>query len=337
MLQPLQQRQSQLFLLGRLSNMLIFRIFILFSSFSIFNFVYAGQLSCSLRNVQCNQGEVLILRLKGSANSHAELPNQVNYQNLICCGGIDGLGNDCASSTKQTILRLSKETNAHAEEGSRSLYATTTCLSELPGGSVSVGYQDNSCSGYDTTVASISSTTNAHIGDGSVYTRKVCASAQEPQTLSFNISNNSVGFGALSLEKSRFATADGFGSDVEAVAHTLIASTNASNGYVISLIGTTLAFGDKEIPAIGCVNTLPVIATQQFGLKVFANGTGSAIAPYAEGGFAFCTSSQPSIIAKGVGDKVATTYSVEYLANMSSLTVAGEYGAILNYVITAEF
>lgn len=161
-------------------------IFILALSF-IFLFqsgIAFATLSCSV-STTCASPGVVVLRMAGAANSHAELPSQSAYTQLICCSGITSLSNSC-SGVFAVALRLSGTTNAHVEENTQSTAVyngNNACLSAPTGGAVSIGYQTGGCSGFDTTLASISQTpTNAHIGDASAYTRKVCATATGAST-----------------------------------------------------------------------------------------------------------------------------------------------------------
>jgi hypothetical protein len=160
-----------------------------------------------------------------------------------------------------------------------------------------------------------------------------------PSTLSFSLSGNSVGFGTLSSSAARFATADALGSGSEVEAHTFTASTNAPEGYVITVNGTTLTYGLSAINPIGSSSAASAIGTEQFGLRMTATGgNGSVTAPYAAAGFALDTAAFPDVVASDPdGDDVATTYSVRYLANISAITGAGNYGTTLTYVITAGF
>jgi len=154
----------------------------IFFLFVFVNFLYAGEvyavLQCSLA-ASCNSPDVVVFKMTSSSNSHAELPTENNYSQYVCCGGVNGLSNSCAD-TFEVVLRLSGNTNAHVEENTQTTAAyngNDACLS-VSSGDVSIAYQDNSCSGYDTTIASISGTpTNAHVGDANAYTRKVCGTA----------------------------------------------------------------------------------------------------------------------------------------------------------------
>jgi hypothetical protein len=175
-------------------------------------FVSAGTLSCSITPVgSCSTPNVKILRLSGATNAHAELPGLWTYtynDNVVCCGGVTNLGTAC-SGTYAPILRLSASTNAHAELYNFPSYSylTVPCLSVPDGGSVSVGYQQGSCTGYDTTLMSMATSSNSHVGNGSAYPTKVCASAANAGVFSVDIvdgsgnpvSNPSVAMGAAAM------------------------------------------------------------------------------------------------------------------------------------------
>jgi hypothetical protein len=51
------------------------------------------------------------------------------------------------------------------------------------------------------------------------------------QSISFSISDNTIGFGALTPSSLRYATGDTNGSASETIAHTLSVTTNATSGY----------------------------------------------------------------------------------------------------------
>ncbi len=297
----------------------------------------AGTLSCSVATT-CAAGTV-IWRMQNTTNAHAELPSQALYAQLVCCSGVTGLGTACTAPFA-TALKLSGTTNAHAEQGTQTNYANSACISVPSGGSVSIGYQATNCTGFDTTLGSMSGATNAHVGDSTAYTTKICGTAASSgaQTLTFSISTNSIGFGALSTAVPRFANTTG-GSATEVEANTLSASTNASGGYIITVQGATLTSGGNTITAIGSTNTASAPGTEQFGLRAtVTSGTGTVTAPYAAAGFAYAaTASAVSQIASGAGDGASTIYSARYIANIAGSTEAGSYAATLTYTATATF
>lgn len=165
--------------------------------------------------------------------------------------------------------------------------------------------------------------------------------AEVAQSLTFSISDTSIGFGTLSAAAARYATADTVGSGSETEAHNIIVGTNAANGYTMTASGTTLTNASNPaatITAIGAVNTASSIGTEQFGIRMTATGgSGTVAAPYAASGFAFDTAAFPDQIASATGASANTTYSLRYLANISANTDAGTYNSAITYVATANF
>ena len=162
------------------------------------------------------------------------------------------------------------------------------------------------------------------------------------QTLSFSISDNTIGFGALSPSAARYATGDTNGSSSDtADAHTLSASTNAGSGYVITVNGATLTHTGNPsytVTAIGSSATASSAGTEQFGMRLAVNsGSGSATSPYASANWALDTAAFPDQVASGTGDDVTTVYGVRYIGNITTATEAGNYSATLTYTITATF
>ena len=167
---------------------------------------------------------------------------------------------------------------------------------------------------------------------------QVAVSATVDESLTFTISDNSIGFGTLTAADDFFATGDTNGSAIEVEAHTLVVGTNATNGYTMTVNGATLTSGANTITAIGSFNTASSLGTEQFGLRMTASGgSGSVTAPYAAAGFAFDTAAFPDQVASVAGASVNTTYSVRYVGNITSSTEAGAYTATLTYVATANF
>jgi hypothetical protein len=167
---------------------------------------------------------------------------------------------------------------------------------------------------------------------------QVSVTATVAQSLTFSISDNTIGFGTLSASAAQYATGDTSGSASETEAHNIIIGTNATNGYTATLNGATLTSGLNTIDAIGASNTASAAGTEQFGLRMTASGgSGAVTAPYAAAGFAFDSGAFPDQIASASAASANTTYSVRYLANIAALTEAGEYSATLNYVATANF
>jgi hypothetical protein len=157
-------------------------------------------------------------------------------------------------------------------------------------------------------------------------------------TLTFSVSDSTVGFGDVLPAASRFATGDTLGSATEAVAHTLSATTDAASGYSISASGPTLTVGGFTISAIGATPAAPNAGTEQFGLRLTASGGSGAVAsPYNTSNYAYDAISSDTIATLGTGDGVQTIYSAYYLASIAALTEAGNYSTVIQYTITANF
>ena len=332
-------RQHQAHLKTRVSRFIFFWVLVLLILYPV-SYIYAA-LSCSVvTQASCNSsGYTTILRMSGTTNAHGELPSESNANyasNVVCCNSPSAIGNSCTGNYK-VVSKISAVTNSHMQESSVNTYGTNVCLSDTStGDTITTGYQNTNCSGYDTTLLSMSASDNATIGDGTAYTRKVCATIT-PLVITFSISANTVNFGTLSSSASRYANTS-TGSATEVEAHTISASTNAGGGYTITVNGNTLTSGANTIDAIGSTNTAPSVGSKQFGLRAnVTSGTGSVTAPYAASGFALDTGSMPSQVASGTGDSSTTIYSVRYLGNITTLTPAGSYSSNLNYVVTATF
>lgn len=301
----------------------------------------SGSLFCEV-DTSCQYGTV-IYRMSDTTNAHAELPTESNYSQLVCCYGVIGLTNSC-SDNYEVVLKLSSTTNAHVEQNDQLNYPEQTCLQVPNNGIIDIGYQDDNCDGWDTTLGSMSSVTNAHVGDADAYTTKICATGLVAGTITFNISANSIGFGTLSPLNSRYATLDGNGTTTENYAHYLTASTNGDGGYTIYVQGPTLTSTENSnitIDAMGDPGDLPLAGTEQFGIRVTADGgDGYVVSPYEDSiYYAYAaTSSAPDDLAQDDdGDDIPTDYYIYYLSNIEQVTEYSEYTTEITYTITSNF
>jgi hypothetical protein len=169
----------------------------------------------------------------------------------------------------------------------------------------------------------------------------VDVAAEVAQSLTFSISDTSIGFGTLNSAAARFATGDLLGSGTEGEAHNIIVGTNAANGYSMTASGTTLINASNPaatITAIGGTAAASTVGSEQFGMRITATGgTGAVVAPYASANFAYDTAAFPDQIASASGSSANTTYSLRYIANIAANTDAGTYNAGVTYVATANF
>jgi hypothetical protein len=306
-------------------------------------------LSCSITTAAACTSGTIVLRMSGSSDAHAELPSQstANYaSNVICCSGSQTIGTSC-SGTTATVVSLQKTTTSHVQQWDQAGYTNDACMS-VAAGSISVAYQATNCTGYDTTLASISASTNAHIGNTTAYPLKICGSENGfvPQTLTFAVLSSTstafsgvINFGTLLSSQTSYASSTALGDTTETTAHTLVVNTNAGNGYAITVQGATLTASGSTIAPL-LTNTAPSIGTPQFGMRLVASGgTGSVTSPYAASGFAYTASATTSaqVASDSAGDSATTTYAVRYMANIAGVTASGDYSSSFVYVVTATF
>jgi hypothetical protein len=300
-------------------------------------------LSCSV-TTSAGCSDTVLLRMSGSLNAHAELPNQttpVYDNNVVCCSGVTGLGNSCAVSNKAIFAKLSGVTNAHVEQNMQLNYSQNACISSsFSGDAITIGYKSSDCSGYDTTLFSMANTpTNSQVGSPSSYINKVCAKISS-QSISFDISDNNVGFGVLTSVGARYATGDGAGNSSEIESYNITVNTNAPYGYGLYVSGDSLKNGATVIDPIGGVNTVPSAGSKAFGIRAVATGgSGAVVSPYDGSGFAYdATNSTTSMVASdsssGGG---STSYSIRTVATIDALLNPGNYSTGLTYVLTANF
>jgi hypothetical protein len=171
------------------------------------------------------------------------------------------------------------------------------------------------------------------IGDtGTVATStagQITVTATVDETLTFTLAAATAALGTLSTASTKSATS------------TMSAGTNAATGYNITVNGSTIAgLTTNSSP------TVSGIGTSQFGLNLAANATPSVgSAPSGGSGaagtgygtadsFKFVTG---STVATAAGATNTTTYTVSYIANITSSTPPGSYSTILTYIATANF
>lgn len=163
------------------------------------------------------------------------------------------------------------------------------------------------------------------------------------QTISFAVSDNTIGFGTLTTANARYATGDTSGTTSDTAAHTLTVSTNAANGYTINLQGATLTSGSNSIDAIGASGTASSAGTEQFGIYATKSGGVNATITtrYADNAtpkFAYnATGSTSDTLSTGTTATNTETYSIHYIANIAGTTEAGSYATNITYVGTGNF
>jgi hypothetical protein len=173
---------------------------------------------------------------------------------------------------------------------------------------------------------------------------QVSVSATVAQSISFSISDNTIGFGSLSSSGPRFATGDtsGSGSD-SAEAHNLQVGTNAASGYTVTYNGATLTSGLNTVSVASITNDADGTAgSEQFAIAASTNGDSTIASGYDHNAVAgnrdwnFVASTTTTLASEAV-PTATETLSMFYLANISSLTEAGSYATTITYTGTANF
>lgn len=155
-------------------------------------------------------------------------------------------------------------------------------------------------------------------------------------SLTFSVGSNSVSLGTLSATEAKTAS------------HTMSITTNAPAGFNITVAGATLTSGGNTIDAVGGTAAASSVGTEQFGINLVANtspavganpsGTspiGAAASQYNTANY-FAYRSNDTIATSSAAIN-ATTYTVSYLANVSSATESGNYATTLTYTATANW
>lgn len=168
--------------------------------------------------------------------------------------------------------------------------------------------------------------------------------------------DNAVQFGSLTSGAARFATDAGTGAAAAAPASQFEIGTNASNGYFVDVTGDTLRSMEDPTAVIDPLETpaaAPAAGTEGFGIEVSLT---TASAPttadlasnpalvsgvvdvdyddvYHHPGVA----NEVDIVASNVGPATNELYDVEYIANISPLTAAGNYATTFTFTATARF
>lgn len=173
---------------------------------------------------------------------------------------------------------------------------------------------------------------------------QVVITATVAPTITFTISDNTIGFGTLSSSTGRWATGT-TGGDASATtptaAHTLTTATNATGGYIISYNGATLTSGSDTITAMsGTVDDSDGTPTgEEFGISASTDGSATIASGYerdATASWKFIAGSTTTLVTQA-GPTATETISVSYLANIAATTEAGAYSTTVTYIATGTF
>ncbi len=173
---------------------------------------------------------------------------------------------------------------------------------------------------------------------------QVNVTATVDPTITFSVSDTTIGFGSLSSTAARFATGDttGSGSD-SAAAHTLAVATNAASGYVLSYNGATLTSGGNTIDVAAITNDADgTQSIEEFALGISTNGSSTVATGYDHNAvagnrdWAFVAGTTTTIISRTTPTNTETV-SAFYLSNIAGNTEAGSYSTNITYIATGTF
>ena len=156
--------------------------------------------------------------------------------------------------------------------------------------------------------------------------------------LTFSISDSAVGFGVLSSAGARYATTGGGSGSDTVDAHTIVASSNAPNGYTITYNGPLLTSGVNTIPGSSSISGSGTPGTSEFGISLSTSGSATISSGYQHSGptWSFVPSTTTSV-ATTSGVTTPETFGVRYISNISASAPAGNYNTDITYVITGNF
>ncbi|MBU2229519.1 hypothetical protein KJ810_03885 [Patescibacteria group bacterium] len=162
-------------------------------------------------------------------------------------------------------------------------------------------------------------------------------------SITFAISDTTIGFGTLSASAARWATADTAGSATDTAAHTISIGTNATDGYVVTYNGATLTSGSDTITVASITdNADGTQGNEEFGFGFSTSGDATIASAYdhnatpANRDWAFVASTTTTI-ASEIIPTATETISAFYLSNIAADTEAGTYTTDITYIATATF
>lgn len=168
--------------------------------------------------------------------------------------------------------------------------------------------------------------------------------------------DNAVGFASLTSGAVRYATDDGTGSAAAGPSSQFEIGTNASNGYFVDVTGDTLRSMESATDVIDPLLTpaaAPAAGTEAFGIEVSLTTASAPTAADLVSNPALVSgvvdadydgvyhhpgvANEVDLVASNVGPATNELYDVEYLANISPLTEAGNYATTFTFTATARY
>lgn len=159
-------------------------------------------------------------------------------------------------------------------------------------------------------------------------------------TITFSISDTTIGFGTLTTGAARYANGAATGSASVTPAHTLTTGTNGAGGVAVTYSGALMTSASNDINAAtitGDADGTP--GTEQFAISFDDNGsTFTMVSAYDENSnnSSFVASTTTTIFST-TAPVASTAVDAHYLANIAANTPAGSYSTNITYIATATF
>jgi hypothetical protein len=155
-------------------------------------------------------------------------------------------------SSSQFSAAFSSQVLTFTSGGASAIIAADKCIRVLIGTNASGGTNQitNGAIDDDDTIA-IAGTfgDTGTISVDIITDDQVVVTATVDPSITFSVSDATIGYGSLSASDDRFATGDTNGNSSSTVAHTLAAGTNATSGYIMYVMGATLTAAGGTITA----------------------------------------------------------------------------------------
>ena len=159
-------------------------------------------------------------------------------------------------------------------------------------------------------------------------------------SITFSISDVTIGFGTLTTGAARYANGAATGSGSVTPAHTLTARTNAASGVAVTYNGALLTSASNNIDAAtitGDADGTP--GSEQFAISFDDNGSAfTMVSAYdeASNNSSFVASTTTTIFST-TAPIGSTAVDAHYLANIAANTPAGSYSTDITYIATGTF
>lgn len=163
------------------------------------------------------------------------------------------------------------------------------------------------------------------------------------ETITFSISDVTIGFSDLSSTQATWATANEAGSASATSAHNLRIATNAANGYVITYNGSTLTSGSDTITVGDWTDDENgTYGDEEFAISMDTDGDATIATGYdydgggANADYEFVVDSTTTIVSES-GSTTTEIISIYYITNIAGNTEAGNYTTSITYIVTSTF